>query len=195
MKNTGKSKKKIACFGFASDPPHLGHLQIARIILEKNLTNEVWLIPCFKHPCLKKLSSPRHRFKMAKLLEERRIKVSDVEFSRKRKSYTIDTVKILKKKFPDFKFFWVVGSDIVKTKSYKQWKNWAELVSLIKFLVIPRASFKIKKVPAPLILVKARIDKISSSEIRARVKQGLSIEKFVNPKTKEYIKKNNLYKN
>ena len=194
MKNTGKSKKKIACLGFAADPPHLGHLQIARFVLDNNLANEVWLIPCFKHPCGKSLSSPERRFGMAKLLEEKGIRVSDIEFSRKGKSYTIDTVKILKKKFPNYDFFWVIGSDIVKTKSYKKWKNWAELVSLIKFLVIPRAGFKIKKVSSPLILAKAMIDKISSSEIRARVKQGLSIEKFVTPKTKEYIRKNDLYK-
>ncbi len=105
-----QDKKKIGCLGLSADPPHSGHLEIARLLLRKGLVDEVWLIPCYRHSFGKPLSSPEDRWQMAKLLEGRGVKVSDVELLRKGKSYTIDTIKTLKEKHPDYQFFWVIGS-------------------------------------------------------------------------------------
>lgn len=187
-------KKKIGCLGLSADPPHLGHLEIARLLLRKKLVDEIWLIPCYAHSFGKPLSEPRHRWQMAKLLERPGIKVSDVEFSRKGKSYTIDTIKILKEKYPSYQFFWIIGSDIVKSKSYERWKDWDTLKALINFLVVSREGFKIEDLPANFILIEGKISNISSTNIRERVRHGFSIEKLVPQKVKEYIEKHNLYK-
>lgn len=186
--------KKIGCLGFSADPPHLGHLETAQLLLKKKLVDEVWLIPCYRHSFGKPLSKARHRWRMTKLLEGSGIVASDIEFSRRGKSYTIDTVRILKEKFPSYQFFWVVGSDVVKTESYKRWKYWKTLANLVEFLVVQRSGFEIKITPPGFKLVEGVINGASSSDIRERVRRGLSIDDLVPQKVKKYIEKHNLYR-
>lgn len=189
------TNKRIGCLGLSADPPHVGHMQVARLLLEDNWVDEVWLIPCFEHSFGKPLSEARHRLAMLRLLEEKGIKAVDIEFFRKGKSYTIDTVRALKRQYSDCQFFWVIGSDIIKTQSYKRWKDWKTLFSLITFLVVLRPGFEVEKLPAGFVLAEKEIVKVSSSEIREKVRHGLSIEGLVLPTVKEYIKKHGLYQN
>lgn len=111
-----RRKKHIACLGFAANPPHFGHLWMAKRALEESGVEEVWLIPCGSHSFAKLLFPKRHRLKMAKLLQMPRIRVSTIEMRRRGPSYTIDTVRQLKEKFPSYSFVWVVGSDIISSK-------------------------------------------------------------------------------
>ena len=189
-----KESKKIGLLGLSANPPHNGHLEAAKLLLKNRKVDEVWLIPCRKHSFGKVMASRIHRWQMAKLLEEPGIKISDVEIRRPGKSFTVDRVEILKKEYPDYRFFWVVGSDIVKFASYKKWKCWRKLSSSIKFLVVPRGGFKINKIPSGFIVVRGRGSNISSTEIREKIRCGLPIDDLVHPKVSEYIKKHSLYK-
>lgn len=108
---------------------------MADIILQSGLVDEVWFIPCFAHPSDKELAPVEHRLQMAKFLEGEGVKISDIEIARRRKSYTIDTVRALQAEYPSYEFFWIIGSDIVATKSYLKWKDWNKLRRLVKFLV------------------------------------------------------------
>lgn len=188
--------RRIGLLGLGANPPHCGHLEAAKLLLKKKQVDGVWLIPCGKHSFGKKMARRAHRLQMAKFLEEKGIRVSDVEIRRPGKSYTADTVEILKKEYPDHRFFWVVGSDIVKSGSYKRWKNWAKLSSLIEFLVVSRPGFKINrfKLPAGFIFIQGKGSNVSSTEIRESIRQGLPIDNLVPPKVKEYIENHNLYK-
>ena len=187
--------RRIGLLGLSANPPHNGHLEAARLILRKKLADVVWLIPCYNHPFDKTLISSEHRWKMALLMESKKIKVNDAEFKLKGVSYTIKTVKALKKKHPDCDFLWIVGFDIVKNKSYKRWKDWKELSSLINFLAVPRTGIKITKTASNFILVKGRVSNVSSTEIRERIGRGLPINGLVPHKIKEYIEKHKLYQN
>ncbi len=194
MKQKILMKKKVGCLGLSADPPHNGHKEIARLFLDKGLLDEIWLIPCYEHSFDKPLSKPKHRWQMTKLLEETGIKVSNVEFSRQRKSYTIDTIKILKEKYPLYQFFWIIGSDIIKSKDYLRWKDWQILSSLVNFWVISRPGFELKKIDSDFTLVENQISDLSSSEIRERVRCGLSINGLVPIGVKHYIERHNLYR-
>lgn len=187
-------KRKIGLLGLSADPPHLGHLAIAKLLLAEKLVEQVWLVPCYEHSFGKSLSSPEDRWQMVLLLQDKNIIANQVELQRQGKSYTIDTIKALQEEYRSCEFFWIVGSDIIKTKTYKKWRDWPELASRVKFLVVPRSGFKIRKAPAGFTLIKGKIMNVSSSEIRERVKLGLSIDGLVLPKVKEYVKKHNLYK-
>lgn len=186
---------RIACFGLSANPPHLGHLIAVRRVLEIKAADEVWLIPCWRHSFRKKLAQSHHRWNMLKLMEGPKISVSDIEFQRKGISYTIDTVRILKKQYPQHQFFWLIGSDIVKDKSYKKWKNWRKLSKLIKFLVARREGYEIeqKKMPPCFIVLPIKIPNISATEIRKRLKRGLPIKGLAAPKIEKYILSNRLY--
>lgn len=190
----GKNKKRVALLGLSADPPHRGHLEMARLLLKKKAADEVWLIPCNKHCFGKKLASPKHRWQMVKLLEQHGIKANSVELSRKGKSYAIDTVMNLKKKYTDCIFSWVVGSDIVKTKSYLKWKDWKILSAMVDFLVIPRKGYGIAKIPPEFIPITGRISDVSSTEVRKKIRLGLPIKHLVPERIKEYIERRNLYK-
>ena len=190
-----KSKNRIGLLGLSANPPHNGHLEILRLILRQRLADVVWLVPCYRHPFDKSLIPFHYRWEMALLLENRQVQATNIEFRLKGKSFTVKTVRALKKEYPCRDFFWIIGSDIVKNKSYKNWKDWEELASLADFLVVQRSGFEIKKVPAGFSLADdGQIIDISSSEIRERIRRGLSIKSMVPPKIREYIEKHNLYK-
>jgi len=131
---------------------------------------------------------------MTKLLGNKNIKAMNIEIRRGGRSYTIDTVRALKKKYPSYKFFWIIGSDIIKTKSYKKWKDWESLFWLIRFLVIMRPGYEIRKLPPGFILAGTSTKDISSTEIRKRIRHGLPVNSLVRPKIEKYIKKHKLYK-
>lgn len=187
-------KKMIGLLGLSANPPHNGHLGVARLVLKNKLADAVWLVPCYSHPFDKSLIAFEHRWKMALLMESKEMQVTNIEFRLKGKSYTIKTVEALKKEYPCHDFFWIVGSDIVKKKSYKKWRDWQKLASLVDFLVIPRPGFKINKLPPGFMQVNGKISNISSSEIRERIRRGLPIGGLVPPKIKDYIERHNLYK-
>ncbi len=184
--------KKVACLGFSANPPHVGHLDAAKQILRHADTDEVWLIPCNQHNFKRGLWSKKHRWAMTKLMEGQRIKACDIELQRKGISYTIDTVREIKKKYPNYFFTWIIGSDIIADKNYLRWHKWRELSRLITFWVIQRPGFLIKKkrLSRCFNILNIKAPDVSSTMIRDRLNKGLSIKQLVTPKVERYIKRN-----
>ena len=166
---------QIGIFGGSFDPPHLGHLRSAQRLLGHKSVDQAWLMPCYSHVWEKKLSPVKHRLAMTKLLENKNIKVSTIEIEQKRPVPTIETLRILRKKYPNDRFFWVIGEKSLP--ELPKWKDYEKLISNNDLLVV------------------AEIKGISSSIIRQRVKKNLSLKGFVSKKVAEYIKNNGLYKN
>src|SRR3989344_8244194 len=106
---------KIAVLGGSFNPPHYGHLMVASEVLKRGF-DEVWLMPCFKHAEEKPEIPAKHRLAMTRIavktLQNKRIKASGLEIRfLKKTNYTADTVKLLKKRFPNDEFAWVFGSE------------------------------------------------------------------------------------
>jgi len=75
-------KLKVALLGGAFDPPTLGHIAVAKLVLDAtNEFDEVWLTPCFKHMYNKQMSSAADRLTMCKIAAQGdgRIKTFDYE--------------------------------------------------------------------------------------------------------------------
>jgi len=190
---------KIACLGTSANPPHLGHVEIARRILKNKLVDEIWLIPCYRHAFNKKMLPWKYRWQMIKMLETPKIKACDIESRLKQKSYTINTVLALKKHYQQHTFYWLIGSDIVFSGEYKKWKNWPRLKREIKFIVVKRTGYPLpSKLPRYFINSKTLTHRnISSTEIRRKLSQNLSITALVPKKIAfylKYLKKNKLLK-
>ncbi len=185
---------RIGILGGSFDPPHLGHILIARQVREIMKLDEVWLMPYFAHSWNKTTSSAVERLKMAKLINENGVKVSEIELIRKEKSYTINTVRILKKEY-SHKFYWIIGSDLLA--DYKKWKEHKQLTSEIEFIVVPRPGYDLQpKLPGnfmPILSSKFISLNLSSSLIRERLKKKLSIDGLVPGSILSCIKKNKLY--
>lgn len=197
---------KIAVFGGSFDPPHLGHILTASQVKERLKMDEVWLMPCYSHSFAKKLSSWKIRLEMTKSINISDIKASDFEVERQGVSYTIDTMDLLKKKYPSHEFFWLLSSDQLPV--FQKYKDWQQIISRHKLVVFPRESLSVsesnvkkylglKALPENITIVNHGdliVINISSSYIRQRVKNGLSISYFVTPEVEEIIKRNGLYK-
>ena len=186
---------KIAILGGRFDPIHTGHLLIARQVLELRPDIEkVILVPANQHQWKPIVASPKHRTAMIEKTLEKGLETSEIELKRKGISYSIDTIKSLKKS-TGAQIYWIIGSDIIS--EFSRWKKSDELLSEATFLVFPRDPYeKIKKLPKGFELIKSPellVSNISSTIIRQRIKDGKSVRYLVPDKVEEYIVKNNLY--
>lgn len=191
----------IAILGGSFDPPHLGHLLIARQVVDFSDADLVWLTPCFRHTFDKSLSAIEHRVTMTKMLIEAKIDYCGEEIDNRLSGDSIDLMDLLKRKYPQHRFSFIIGSD--NLAGFTRWGRWKELVSQNDFFVFPRPGFSARlsdygfnhsayrfhTVKHPLLTT---LD-ISSSYIRKRIKKHLPIAHLVPEKVNEYIVKNKLY--
>ncbi len=186
---------RIGLLGGVFNPPHLGHLLMAQQALDLAGFQEIWLLPAYRHTFVKQLDSLTDRLHMTKLLAGDRIRLSTLEIDQRLSGQTIELVPLLQNDYPQHQFTFIIGSDQLPT--FHKWGEYQKLLQKLPFLVIPRAGFPTKplykgmRVLEHPLLIKTNI---SSSIIRQRVRQGLTIEYLVPGKVKEYIEKKGLYK-
>lgn len=184
----------IAVLGGRFDPPHIWHYWIAKQVIESIKTiDQVWYLPDFANALRPIVASSADRLAMIKFLETERQKVSTMAIDRGKTTYTIDIVYQLIKEGRNT-HYWIIGSDLID--EFNKWRNCHKLSKLIKFLVFPREGYPIKSLPQNFYPVEGNLitSNISSSYIRRRVNEGLSIKGLVFPEVEEHIKKRNLYK-
>lgn len=179
-------KLKIALFGSSFNPPHMGHIAVLKDLLTKNLFDGIWLLPVYNHAFGKDLAPFQERIEMLKILirdlGDTRVVVSEIERELgKSPSYSIDTVVELKRRHNNVEFHMIAGSDI--KADLDKWHRITELEKILKFHFIPRLGYD-KTSPYP---------KVSSSEIREKVKRGESVVALTTPAIAEYIARQKLY--
>ena len=202
------SETKIGILGGTFDPIHSGHLIVAEDIRQKLGLREVQFIPAGR-PWLKiqegkPVSPAEHRLAMVKLAIAANpyFKVSTIEIDRPGLSYSIDTVLELKTKLgAEAEIYFIVGPDALA--EFPQWKDSARLVEICQVVGIGRpghAKADLRKlersVPSAyqrIMLINVPQIDISSSEIRNRVAQGLSIRYLVPDAVEKYIAEHRLY--
>lgn len=186
---------KIGILGGSFDPPHFGHLLVARQTREVVNLDEVWLMPYFAHNWDSTVNSPEHRLAMARLIEEEGIVVSNEELRQPTKSYTIETIKRLKLKHPH-KFYWIVGSDALG--EFHRWKEPERLVTEVTFLVFLRNGYPLpNQLPSGFQAISSPdlvTSNISSTIVRNRLKHNLSVVGLIPEAVLTYIRQNGLYK-
>jgi nicotinate-nucleotide adenylyltransferase len=172
--------KRIGLFGGSFDPVHLGHLLVAQAACEELSLERLFFIPAAQSP-FKPASEPasgpvRLRMLRLALAGKSNYEIDDQEVSRGGISFTIDTVGEYSRRFPEAELFYLIGADHVPT--LPKWREAEQLARLVRFVVIPRPGEVPASVPPPF-----RIEvlggwplKLSSSQIRARVQEGLPVD-------------------
>lgn len=197
---------KIIIFGGTFNPIHNAHLRLARVLLGKFKPDKILFIPCHTpyHKDYKGLAEPRHRLKMAQLAVAGipGLAISDMDVKRGGRTFSIDTVKALKRKYKTgTEFYFVIGADSLI--DLPRWYKIEELSRICRFITIARPGYRfvklIKRLPAYLIKnIKQlyqpdiRID-ISSTQIRKNISVGKPVKSLVPKAVASYIKANNLY--
>jgi nicotinate-nucleotide adenylyltransferase len=192
-----KNFKKVAIMGGTFDPVHLGHLHAAQYAREEFGIEKVLFMPAGLPPhkdniCL---SDAAHRFNMVALSVKgnRYFGVSDFEILSRDTTYSIDTVKEIKSHMQDGAvLYFIIGADTAPF--VKTWKSHTELEQLVTFIVVSRRGNEVKRnILKNCEILNAPVLEISSTEIRARIKEGKSVKYTVTDAAQNYIRDNALY--
>lgn len=188
---------KIGILGGTFNPIHYGHLILGEQVLGQLGLDRVIFVPAFlpPHKTDKMIARAGHRLQMVELAVRGNphFCVSDIEIKRKGKSYTVDTLRQIKRRYPKAELFFICGSDLVA--EIPTWKEVGEIYKMAKFVLAKRPGFgKRLRGPAFLKINVAQVD-ISSSFIRNLVRHRKSITYLTPYVVVKYIEKHRLYKN
>ena len=200
---------KIGVFGGCFNPVHLGHLVLAQDALESFELDSVLFVPCGNpsHKDIATFASGEHRLAMLQQVIELdiRFEVSDVELTRNGTSYMIDTLEELQADYPDDELVFIVGSDTLADLS--NWHRIEELLHRHRIIAPVRPGYDLKRLKTidfqleegwkeRLLenMISGHLIEISSSEIRMRVAEAMSIRYLVPSEVEMYIYEHGLYK-
>lgn len=190
---------KIALFGGAFDPPHLGHLQVIVNLFEKKLADEVWLVPTGTHDFQKQMQPAQIRLKMLEMLIDQipleyrdKVRIEQCELERKGVSHTIDTLNQLSRQYSHDDLYFVIGSD--NLEKFHLWDRYQEILEKYPVIVYPRVNYRtdlIYKGMIPLTGVKQIL--ASSTEIKKRFIKQKPVEDMLPQIILDFILENQLY--
>ena len=201
--------QRIGIFGGTFDPVHLQHIHVAEQAIQSLKLDILYFIPN-KIPSYRPapLANAEHRLMMLKIAirHHPQYQVDDGELKRDGYSYSIDTLKLYRERFPNADIFFLIGSD--QLIDLPNWDGYAAFQSLYHFAVAERPGFSIPKatvffdpnvVHAPktglFFKLATTPQKTSATEIRScLLKQGdFSTLADLDSEVLAYIKRLHLY--
>ncbi|MBM7660761.1 nicotinate-nucleotide adenylyltransferase [Bacillus mesophilus] len=186
--------KKIGILGGTFDPPHNGHLLIAYEVLHALSLDEIWFMPAHvpPHKQGEHISSSKHRLHMLELalVNHDRFKVQPIELEREGRSYSYDTIRLLKQQYSGDELYFIIGGDMIEY--LPKWYKIDELIKMITFVGVGRTGFSTSS-KFPIIHVETPLFEVSSSFIRDRIKIGGNTELLLPSSVKKYIEENHIY--
>ncbi len=177
-------KRRVAVFGGSFNPPHTGHRKICRYLLAQEF-DEVWVVPVYRHAFGKRLAPFKHRLEMCRLMTHglSRVKILDTERRIGGISRTIRTLELLARGNPSTRFSLVVGADAMRET--RTWLSFDRIRRLARIVVIPRQG---AGGAGPFL------SPLSSTEIRAKLAQGLSVRRDCGELVATYLDVHALYR-
>ena len=191
---------KIGIFGGSFNPIHSGHAIIAHHIISSGAVDRLWLMVSPVNPLkvgLEQQVADTDRLRMVEMVTRplENVETSAFEFTMPKPSYTIDTLNALQAKFPDDEFYLVTGAD--NWVIFDRWRNSEEILAKYHLLVYPRLGYDVvipEELRDRVSLVDAPIIELSSTAVRERLAQGLSVRYYVPDEVLSYIERKGLYR-
>ena len=188
---------KIGLFFGTFNPIHVGHLVIAGYMTEFTDLKEIWFVVSPQNP-LKAEQGMLDEQQRLSLVDtavgnHAKLKVSDVEFSLPKPSYTIQTLTHLSEKYPEHEFVLVIGSD--NLSSFNKWKNFEQILERYSIYVYPRPGFsggkfashtKVKITSAPVL-------EVSSTFIRDAIRNKKDVRYMLTESVYRLIQEKQFY--
>jgi nicotinate-nucleotide adenylyltransferase len=198
-------REQIGLFGGTFDPPHLGHLILAsEAYSQLELDRLLWILtPEPPHKREQSITPLEHRLAMVKLSIQGnpKFELSRAELDRPGPHYTLDTVELISRQYPDADITPIIGGDSLM--DLPKWNRPRELLQACHWVGVmrrpgeqedlavlendlPGISSKVHYVDAPLL-------EIASREIRSRIMGGKPFQYYLHPAVYDYINDNHLY--
>lgn len=209
--------RSIGILGGTFDPIHHGHLRLALEACEKLGLDQVRLVPLNIPPHRSKpVASADHRVAMIKLAitDQPRLCIDECELERNDVSYTIETVRSLRRDHETTPLCLIVGHDAFN--KIDTWHQWESLLDYVHIIVANRPGESIDDAPEQVLewtqkhftknlsdinnkpngfiyFIEIPMLDISSSQIREILKNNQSVDELLPLNTLSYIKSHNLY--
>jgi nicotinate-nucleotide adenylyltransferase len=198
---------RVALFGGTFDPPHRGHLRIAKAAADAFHLDSVLFAPTGRQP-LKLDGTPTpfaDRLAMTVLAcaEDKRFQTSIIDAPRPDglPNYTVETLGKLRQTMPDAVLFNLVGAD--SFLDLPRWRHPNHLLELAEWIVVSRPGFSLDDLP-PLRLTahqRSRVhllqtvhEDVSATSLRQRLQDGESCTDLLPAEVSNYILTHNLYR-
>lgn len=190
---------KIGVFGGTFNPPHNGHVRLAKAAADELKLDKLLVIPsCIPpHKIAAKLADGQERLEMCRLAFgcDPRFEVSPMELERGSRSYTVETLRELKALYPDNELYFIVGSDMLE--SFDKWYLWQEILSLSVLCAASREEgyspdlSRFGKLAERIKIITLDPLEVSSTQIRNSA--GEVSPELLDPKVAAYIREHGLY--
>lgn len=196
------SSHRIGIFGGTFDPPHLGHVTVARDVADALALDHVLWIPArvSPHKLGRAVSPPAARLDMleAAASQDPRFQVSQVELEREGPSYTVDTLRDLRARWPAAELFLILGAD--QLRAFASWRDPEEILRMATLALMDRdgddaarAAPDLPGMERAVHVPVTRVD-VSATEVRAAVAAGRDVSGMVPPGVLAVMEREGLYR-
>ena len=201
-------RRKLLFYGGAFDPPHKGHERLLEAAVSAVRPDVTLVIPTGVSPHKRRSSTAFWmRFEMCGCVTKcgENVKVSGIEYTGKKGShrcYTFETVKKLKKKYPGHDLYLLIGSDMLT--SFRRWHLYRRIMANCVLVAGCReddarkeylsAAEELKKEGGKIMLLSFSPVEVSSTRLRAMLKEGEDTSDYISPETREVIGRKGLYR-
>lgn len=195
---TETALRKIGILGGSFNPVHVGHMMLASYIQQFTDIDKVWLTLSPRNPLKSRpneLISDLARLDMLRIATSQTsgIEVCDIELSMPRPNYTIDTLRLLRKRYPRNSFQLIIGSD--NWRIFTQWRDYQEIIDDFGVIVYPRPGYRTPTIYEDNVeIIDAPENSLSSTVIRDSIMRGKNMHYFLPEGVYDYIRAHDLYK-
>ena len=190
----------IGILGGSFDPVHKAHIALATEACRQCGLDKLLIVPA-RQAALKEsdvCASDEHRLAMLEIATKKLqtdFEIELFELQREGVSYSIDTAKYLKEKYPYANLFWIIGSDHIAKLS--KWKDIHQLCKIVKFICAKRPNYPMNVEVVPPCAEISYIDfqplDISSTQIRENIKLKKNLNSILDTDVISYITDHKLY--
>lgn len=189
--------KRVGVMGGTFDPIHHGHLVAASEVAHSFGLDEVVFVPTGRPWQKSEVTPSEHRYLMTVIAtaSNPQFTVSRVDIDRDGDTYTIDTLRDLKRERPDAEFFFITGADAIA--QILSWRDHDELWDLAHFVAVSRPGHVLTTAGLPsdnVSQLEVPALSISSTSCRERVSIGEPVWYLVPDGVVQYIAKHHLYR-
>ena len=132
---------RIGLLGGSFNPAHEGHRRLAALVLKRLRLDQVWLLVSPGNPLKPRADMAPFNQRMASaraIADGRRVLATGIEAALNTR-FTVDTIRLLLRRFPNASFVWLMGADILE--QLPRWRCWLDIVGQLSFAVLPRPTY------------------------------------------------------
>lgn len=192
-----EESKTIGILGGSFNPVHSGHMMLASYLSQWGYVDEVWLTLSPRNPLKEPgdLLPDMKRLAMLNIAVKGAvgIDICDIELTMPKPSYTINTLEVLRERYPEYKFKLIIGSD--NWRIFDQWRASRRILDEFGVIVYIRPGYPVDRRHVDgLEVVEAPMIDVSSTFIRDAIARGRNMNYFLPAGVYKYIVDNRLYK-